>query len=177
MRERLLIAGAGGQGTLLIGKLLAGVALKTIPNVTFFPSYGIEVRGGTSSCQVVLSSEEIASPICESFDSMILMNKASLIRFSQLGGDGCLRIVGIPPVESIRLAGAIHIPALQIADKLGSTRVANFVLLGVYLARKPVVPVVDIEEELARMMKDKTPEFFELNLRAFHAGLNAGREQ
>ena len=63
MLERLLIAGSGGQGIVLIGRMLASVAVKNIPHVTFFPAYGAEVRGGTSNCQVVLSTKEIASPV------------------------------------------------------------------------------------------------------------------
>lgn len=177
MHERLLIAGSGGQGTLLIGKVLATVALKSIPNVTFFPSYGIEVRGGTSSCQVVLSSDEIASPVCESFDSMILMNEASVTRFLPLAGSGCLTIIGAHADQNGQRPGAVCIPAIELADKLGSTRVANFILLGVYLARKPVVPAADVEEQLSRMMKEKNEKLLQINLQAFRMGLKLGHEQ
>ena len=77
MLERVLIAGSGGQGVVLIGRIVATVALPRVPHITFFPSYGAEVRGGTSHCQVVLSSDEISSPLSERFDSLILMNQAS----------------------------------------------------------------------------------------------------
>ena len=79
MLERLLIAGSGGQGVLTIGKILARVAVDQVPHLTFFPDYGAEVRGGTSHCEVILSSDEIASPLAETVDSCIIMNEPSAI--------------------------------------------------------------------------------------------------
>ena len=77
MLERIFIAGSGGQGVLTTGKLLASVAVDHVDHLTFFPSYGAEVRGGTSNCQVVFSSNEIASPVSEEFDTLIIMNQES----------------------------------------------------------------------------------------------------
>ncbi|MFA7160272.1 MAG: 2-oxoacid:acceptor oxidoreductase family protein, partial [Kiritimatiellia bacterium] len=80
MLERILIGGTGGQGIVTVGKLLARAAIDAYPFVTFFPSYGAEVRGGTSSCQVILSTAEISSPLSERFDTVLAMNQQSARR-------------------------------------------------------------------------------------------------
>ena len=84
MLERVIFAGFGGQGVLTIGKMVAELGMDAFPQVTYFPSYGTEVRGGTANCQVILSSREIASPIVDTADSLILMNQPSLEKFFPL---------------------------------------------------------------------------------------------
>jgi len=176
MTERLLIAGSGGQGSVLIGKLLAGAAVGSTPFVTFFPAYGAEVRGGTSSCQVILSAREIASPVSETFDSMIIMNQASADFYGPKMGSDCLtlinsslcRVAGAAPVAAIR--------ATEIAEELGNARVANLVMLGAYLARKPLVPAGEIEREVKRLLPGGNASLIELNIKAFRAGAGAKKD-
>ena len=174
MNERLLIAGAGGQGIVLIGKLLATAAVKDIPHVTFFPAYGAEVRGGVSNCQVILSSREIASPLSEAFDSMLIMNQASADLYRSKMGPHCLTLMNRSLCRGTESPPTVLIRATEIAEKLGDARVANFVMLGAYLARKPFVAAADIEQEFKRLLVGKSAALIELNLRAFRTGMKQG---
>lgn len=171
MLERILIAGSGGQGIIFLGKLLAHLALDSLPHVTFFPCYGAEVRGGASFCQVMLSSEPIASPLAEQFDSMVLMNQPSTDRFfPQLAGTGTAFINS--SLSDIRNdPRVIRIPATETADQLGNVRAANLVMLGSWLIRKPLIPPAVVEDVLRRQMPDISPELQTINLKAFQAGL------
>ena len=174
MLERILIAGSGGQGVLLVGKLLATVAVDTIPHVTFFPVYTIEVRGGTANCQVILSSDEITSPVSDRFDSILLMNQASVERFSSLCGDGCLTLINASLCKISAGIAAAQVDATETANQLGDTRMANLVMLGAYLARKPLLDAGAVEREIRQVFSDKSPELAELNVKAFKAGLAPG---
>ena len=141
MEERILIAGAGGQGALTLGKFVAQVAMEE-HRVTFFPSYGAEVRGGTAHCHVVISDTEIADPVVEEATAMIVMNQASYARFApRMRPDGLLvtnssMVQPEPPVACGRL---LAIPASQRAIELGDIRVANIILLGAMNAARPVI--------------------------------------
>lgn len=138
--EEVIIAGFGGQGIILAGKLLAQTAMEAGKEVTYMPSYGAEVRGGTANCMVVIADEPIASPVVASPDSLIVMSKASLNKFtSRLRSGGLLvfnsSLIDVEP----QLDGSfdvLAIPADEIAVELGSPRSANMVALGAYLARR-----------------------------------------
>jgi len=172
MLERILITGAGGQGVVLIGRLLASVAVRTMPHVTFFPSYGAEVRGGTSACQVILSSREIASPLSEKFDSIIVMNQAGLDRFVRQMTRGCLVIINKSMCEKPSVPSKmVTVDATKTADSLGDTRVANFIMLGAFLGVKPLVSIQDTEEAIRELLTGKDPSLIELNIKAFRSGL------
>lgn len=171
MYERLLIAGSGGQGIILAGRLLATSAMSTVPHVTFFPSYGAEVRGGTSSCQVILSDREIASPLSEAFDGMMIMSQASLDRFLPRNGAGCLTVVNASLCRTPDLSSAVLVNATEMAKAIGDARVANMVMLGAYLAHKAVCQAADVEAALIKILADKNRDLVILNIRAFRTGL------
>jgi len=173
MLERLLTAGSGGQGIVLIGRLFASAAVKSIPHVTFFPAYGAEVRGGTSNCHVVLSSKEIASPVSEDVDSMIIMNQASLDKFLPMMTRNCLVLVNRSMCKIPARLSAISIPATERANQLGNTRTANFIMLGAYLARKRLVSPADIEKGMADVFAGKDKALTEINIQAFRIGLES----
>ena len=171
MHERIVIAGSGGQGVISLGKLLARLAVETIPHVTFFPAYGAEVRGGTSNCQVMLSSNEIAAPIAEKFDSILVMNQQSADHFiSSLEKDG-VAIVNQSLCKVHADARHVLVPASEIADRLGSAKAANFVMLGAWLTRKPLIPTRAIENAMTSHFPDAPPALIETNIQAFRAGL------
>lgn len=135
--EEVIIAGFGGQGIMLTGKLLAQTAMKANREVTYMPSYGAEVRGGTANCMVVISETEIACPVVSNPDSLIVMNKASLNKFGQRLKNNGLLIMNISLIDiepdldkSIEI---IALPADQIALELGNPKSANMVALGAYL--------------------------------------------
>jgi 2-oxoglutarate ferredoxin oxidoreductase subunit gamma len=171
MLERILIAGSGGQGIILLGKLLARLATESIPHVTFFPSYGAEVRGGTSNCQIILSSDEIASPVAEQFDSLLIMNQQSAARFLPGLAPAGLAVFNeslCHPANDKRVA---PVKATEIADRLGNVRAANFVMLGAWFKRKPVLPQAAIERQIRDSFADAKAALIELNLKAFQTGL------
>ena len=172
MLERVLIAGSGGQGIVLAGRLLAVAAVHKTEHVTFFPSYGAEVRGGTSNCQIILSSSEISSPLAEQFDSMLIMNQDSLDYYGEavkkspfvlLNSSLCRRPAGAGKI--------LEVPASGLAGKLGDIRVSNFIMIGAYLARKPVVVPEDFENAIRDSLARKGENILDLNLRAFRIGL------
>ncbi|MBU4198392.1 MAG: 2-oxoacid:acceptor oxidoreductase family protein [Verrucomicrobia bacterium] len=171
MLERILIAGSGGQGILLIGKMLAQLAIGKVPYLTFFPSYGAEVRGGTSNCQVILSSHEIASPLAEEFDSLMIMNQQSAPRFLPGLSPTGLAVINQSLCRLAHDKRFIMIRATDIADHLGNARAANFVMLGAWLAHKPLIPVPDVEQWIAESFTGAKPAVIEANLKAFQAGL------
>ena len=136
-RERVIFSGAGGQGLMLIGKLFAGQAVNKFPHVTFIPSYGAEVRGGTSNCLITLSDEEIASPMVEEADSVVVMNQPSAERFLPMLAEGGTAFVNLSMVDMPKgLACVVAVPATQWAQELGDIRAANMVMLGAYLGAK-----------------------------------------
>lgn len=138
--EEVIIAGFGGQGIILAGRLLAQTAMKAGKEVTYMPSYGAEVRGGTANCMVIIADEPIASPLVEKPDSLIVMNKASLNKFApRLKHTGLLimnsSLIDIRP----QLDGSIEIiavPADEVAVELGNQKVANMVAIGAYLQKR-----------------------------------------
>ncbi|MBU4212856.1 MAG: 2-oxoacid:acceptor oxidoreductase family protein [Verrucomicrobia bacterium] len=173
MHERILIAGSGGQGIVSLGKLLARLAAETIQHVTFFPAYGAEVRGGTSNCQVILSANEIAAPIAEMFDSMLIMNQQSAEHFmSSLDKNG-LTIVNQSLCKVHADSRHVLVPATEIADRLGSAKATNFVMLGAWLARKPLIPARAIENAMASHFPGASAALIDINIQAFRAGLAA----
>ncbi len=173
MLERLLIAGSGGQGIVMVGRLLASVAVKTVQYVTFFPAYGAEVRGGTSNCQVILSSGEIADPVPEELDSMIIMNQASADKFGHHVRKGCLLFINSSLCKVPASIPAVSVNATGMANKLGNICVANFIMLGAYLARRPYVAPADVEEGIEQALAGKDRALVDLNIQAFRSGLNS----
>jgi 2-oxoglutarate ferredoxin oxidoreductase subunit gamma len=171
MAERLLIAGSGGQGIIVMGKIVATAAMRKVSHVTFFPSYGAEVRGGSANCQVIFSADEIASPVPECFDTMILMNEASLSRFLPSAAPECLLLINSSLCRQDTPQAASRIAATDLADELGDTRAANFVMLGAYLARKPLLDPQHVEDEIRQAFAGKPPGLIDLNVQALRTGL------
>ena len=173
MLERILIAGSGGQGILLIGRLLARSAMQSVPHVTYFPAYGAEVRGGTSNCQIVLSSDEIHSPVPEQYDSMLILNQESALRFLPTRTATTRVILNTALCEPVGDPHVVSVRATDIANELGEIRAANFVMLGAYLAGKTVVPLTAIEEGIRHELAGKPEALIAMNIEALEIGLNA----
>lgn len=168
--ERIIFAGAGGQGIVFLGKLLANAALDSIPHITFFPSYGAEVRGGSSHCQVILSQKPIPSPVADRFEIMILMNQDSVTRFLPSLVEGGLALVNSSLCTAKLAPHRLFVPATRMADDLGDQRAANVVLLGVLLSQRRLVAPERIDAGLKEIWRDNKATL-ERNLAAFHAGL------
>ena len=172
MVERIVIAGAGGQGIVTLGKLIARAAMNVYEFLTFFPSYGAEVRGGASSCQVILSDTEISSPVAEEFDTVIAMSQAAADRFTPLLGAKSLGIINSTLCKTGRGRNVYAIHATKIADQLGNVKAANLVALGAMLARKPVVPPAAMEKHIKQSFSSLPKAIADINLRAFYWGLS-----
>ena len=172
----VIMAGFGGQGLMFIGKLLAYSAMKTGKHVTWIPSYGPEMRGGTANCTIVISDEEIGSPVITSPQAMIIMNNPSLKAFeSRLRPRGVLFLNTSLITHQVtrRDLEVIAIPANDIATQVGEKRVANMVMLGAYAAKTGVVSKEVILEGLKEFFEKKS-EFLDVNARAFEKGMEYG---
>lgn len=138
--EGVIIAGFGGQGIILAGKLLAQTAMEAGKEVTFMPSYGAEMRGGTSNCTITIADEPIASPVVSRSDSLIIMSKASLTKFAPRLKEGGLLVMNSSSIDSEPSVGetakVVAIPADDIAGEIGNPKAANMVMLGAYLGKK-----------------------------------------
>ncbi|UCE99501.1 MAG: 2-oxoacid:acceptor oxidoreductase family protein [Planctomycetota bacterium] len=163
--EEVIVAGFGGQGTMLAGKLLAHTAMKAGREVTYMPSYGAEVRGGTANCMVIIADEKIASPVVSKPNSAIVMNKASLTKFAPRVKKGGLLIMNSSLIdEKPRLDESIdvlQVPANDIAVELGNQKAANMVALGAYLQKRglfsPDAAAESLPDVLARRYHNTLP--------------------
>jgi len=175
MEERILIAGSGGQGALTIGKFIAQVAMAD-HRVTFFPSYGAEVRGGTAHCHVVISDHEIANPVVDEATVLVLMNQMSYRRFaSRLRPDGLLVVNStMVRAEPATACGQlVAVPASQLASEMGDLRVANVILLGAMNTARPLLD----EQAVYRTMEEvlghdaSKSRLLDLNKQAYQVGV------
>lgn len=172
--EELIIAGFGGQGIILSGKLLAQTAMKAGKEVTYMPSYGAEVRGGTANCMVVVSQTEIACPVVGKPDSLIIMNKASLTKFGpRLKKAGLLimnsSLINTEPQldDSIEV---VPVPADDLAVELGSPKSANMVALGAYLQKRGHLTIDTAAEALPDVLAKRYHKTLPVNIEALRRG-------
>lgn len=172
MTERILIAGAGGQGVMLLGKIIARAAIKQGLNVTWLPSYGAEVRGGTAHCLVTLSDSSIGSPCVDKADTMIIMNEPSLERFKYRIKKNGLLIVNESLVKSEIACSvrAIMHPFTDISLKLGNIKVANMVALGCYLSYKRIIDVDNVFKAIEEIAPVDRKDLIRVNKDAVSAG-------
>jgi len=171
--EDIVMAGFGGQGLMFIGKLLAYSAMKEGKHTTWIPSYGPEMRGGTANCTVMVSSEEIGSPVTPHPKSVIIMNNPSMEAFEpRLQSNGLLLLsssfVNRPPTRSD--VKVVSVPASELASEAGNERAANMVMLGVYVGLTKVVSKESVIAGLKELFAKKI-DAFEANVRAFSEGL------
>jgi 2-oxoglutarate ferredoxin oxidoreductase subunit gamma len=171
--EEIVIAGFGGQGALSMGQLVAYAAMTEGKEVSWMPSYGPEMRGGTANCIVIVSPERISSPIVTRFDAAIVLNQPSLEKFEPAVRPGGLILyerstVASPPtredVERLGVDGAAE------ALGLGTKQVANVVLLGAYLARRPTVSAASVVKALASVLPPHRQHLVAVNERALARG-------
>jgi 2-oxoglutarate ferredoxin oxidoreductase subunit gamma len=174
MLIKTVFAGFGGQGVLSMGLNLAQAAMTEGKNVTYLPSYGAEVRGGTANCTVAISDEEIASPVASAPEFVVAMNKPSVTRFQNQIQSGGVLIINSTLVDAEISRGDIDIvkvPAGEIADKLGSPKSANMVMLGTFIKKSNLVSISTVVEELKNTLKKKE-KLIAINEKALMAGYN-----
>jgi 2-oxoglutarate ferredoxin oxidoreductase subunit gamma len=172
MLIKTIIAGFGGQGVMSMGLSLAQAAMLEAKNVTYLPSYGAEVRGGTANCTVVISDDEIASPVASSPEFVIAMNQPSAVRFQNQIQSGGLFFINSSLVESEISRGDINIvsiPANSIAENLGSPRSANMVMLGAFIKKSGLVSLDSVIDALKSILGSKQ-KLVAVNEKALKAG-------
>jgi len=179
MYTEIVLAGFGGQGVLLIGKLLAYAGMRAGLEVTWMPAYGPEMRGGTCNCTVVLSDRPIGSPISKSPHGLIVLNLPSLDKFEETVRPGGVLIVNSslinrPPRRSD--VTAVLVPANEIAIEVGNAKAANMVALGAYLGASGIASLDQVQTIVAESFAAK-PALVELNRQALARGYDLGRQQ
>ena len=173
MTHSYLIAGFGGQGLLFAGKFLAYKGLLENKEVSWLPSYGPEMRGGTASCSVIIGDEPVGSPIVEHPDALMVMNLPSLNRYEQAVQPGGTIFVDSTLVERKLERSdvkAIYVPATRLAVENGMTSLANMILTGKILAEMGEFDMDGVQAALKKVVSAKHPEMFDLNLKALQIG-------
>jgi 2-oxoglutarate ferredoxin oxidoreductase subunit gamma len=174
--SEIVFAGFGGQGILSMGKFLAYAGMDAGLNVSWLPSYGPEMRGGTANCSVIVTDENIGSPIVYEASAVVAMNKPSLDKFEKAVVKGGLIVLDsdlIDRMPSRDDVEVIALPAQKIAEEVGSVKIANMVLLGALIERTGVVTMDQILTSLKAHGKEK---FFQMNKDALEKGAELVRK-
>ena len=178
MERNLIVAGFGGQGVMMLGTLLGQATCdSTDKHVTYFPSYGAAMRGGTANCYVVISDDEIGAPVMDTVEDLIVFNEPSLHKFlPRLKADGILFVnSSIVTSEADRDdIKVVKVPVTQMAIEMGNPKVLNIIMLGAYIGATGVVPKEVIIETIKNKLGKKKPEFLPMNLEAFEKGFEIG---
>lgn len=179
MYQDVVIAGFGGQGVLLAGKILARAGMLEGKHVTWFPSYGAEIRGGTANCTVIISDTEIGSPVVQHPSAMLILNDASFVKFEpRIRPAGQLflntSLVSRPAGRSDIVR--IDVRANDIAEELGDIRIANMVMLGAFLKKTGVVALGSVLSALTAILPPRRHSLLTLNEQALKCGGEVCRE-
>ena len=173
MTTQILIAGFGGQGILFAGKFLANKGLLEGRQLSWLPSYGPEMRGGTANCSVVLSDEPVGSPIVNKPDVLIVMNLPSLDKYEDAVVPGGTIFVDSTLIgRKVRRADvrAFYLPATQLAQQNGISSLANMIMLGKVLRECDFTGFDNIEDAVRSVVSAKHADLFEVNLKALKLG-------
>ena len=174
MTEEVVIAGFGGQGVLSMGMILCYSGIMEDKEVSWMPSYGPEMRGGTANCIAIVSDKKVSSPIISKFDTVIALNQPSVDKFESMIKPGGLLIyestnVITPPTRSdIDIVG---IPASAEAAKMNNTKIMNMIVLGAFLKKKPIIKFENIIEGLKQVLPDRYHHLIPLNTDALNRGM------
>lgn len=177
--HEIIFAGFGGQGVLSMGQIIAYSAMIEEKEISWMPSYGPEMRGGTANCIVIVSPERISSPIISRFDSVIALNQPSMDKFEHSVKPGGLllyeqsTIINLPTRADIEVMG---IPANEEAQKLGKKQVANMILVGAFLERRPIVKIENIIKALKKVLPERHHHLIPLNEQALALGSRIAKE-
>ena len=178
--HELIVAGFGGQGVLSLGQIIAYAAMIEGKEVSWMPSYGPEMRGGTANCIVIVSQNRISSPIISKFDSAIILNQPSLEKFEKSVKPGGFlmyegsTVISLPTRKDIDL---LSVSATEEANKLQKKQVANMILLGAFLSRKPIIEINNVMAALKKVLPERHHHLLPLNEKALEIGTVLGRAQ
>jgi len=176
MNESVIMSGFGGQGIMLMGQLLCYAGMHEGKNVSWMPSYGPEMRGGTANCTVMISTERVGSPVTRFPHSLVAMNRASLDKFEAAVRPGGFLLLNSSLVDrdpartDLRV---VKVPANRIAEEAGTLQVTNLAALGAYVAGTSVVSLDSVLIALRRMIPDHRKELLAVNEEALRRGAEA----
>ena len=173
MYQGIRISGFGGQGVISAGYLLAQAGMMEGKEVSFFPAYGAEMRGGTANCSVVVATDEVSTPIVSSPDTVIVFNEPSLAKFEPMVKPGGLLIINSSLVNSKATRKDIkvlYVPCNEVAGELGNAKIMNMVALGAFAAATGAMTIDAIAKALPKVYKKLKPEVIELNVKALKRG-------
>ena len=177
--RNVIMAGFGGQGVMLIGNLLAQAAMEKGLHVTFVPAYGVEMRGGTANCTVVLDDRPIGSPVVQRPLSIIVLNQPSHDKFQGKLADGGVQIVNSSLVDATQVDSsmqAVLIPANDMAGKLGNPRLLNMAALGAWIRATNALPLEAVQDALHRVISSHYAKLIPANAAALAMGYDFARE-
>ncbi|MFB3844193.1 MAG: 2-oxoacid:acceptor oxidoreductase family protein [Candidatus Cloacimonadaceae bacterium] len=174
MKYEIICAGFGGQGVLTIGKFIAQAGMAEGKNVSWLPSYGPEMRGGTANVMTVVSDSPIASPIVSYPDILVALNQPSLDKFGASVRPGGWIIINTDMCphginrDDVKIVSA---PMSKLANEIGDMLVLNMIAIGIVIAKTGVIKYETLETQLTDYLKDKNPKLLELNLKAVKKGM------
>lgn len=173
MTEEILIAGFGGQGVLSMGKIIAYSGLMQDMEVSWMPSYGPEMRGGTANVTVIISSERISSPIIKSFDTAILLNQQSMDKFEHSVKPGGVLIYdsnGITRHPERKDITIYRVDATEEASRMKSPKTFNMIVLGGFLKVKPIIKLENVVKGLRKSLPERHHNLIPMNEKALERG-------
>lgn len=176
--HEIIFAGFGGQGVLSMGQIIAYASMIENKEVSWMPSYGPEMRGGTANCTVIVSDSRISSPMISRFDSGIVLNQPSLEKFEpSIKPNGLLMyeqstVISPPTRTDIEL---ISIPAIEEAEKLNKKQVANMIMVGAFLEKRPIVKIETILSALKKVLPERHHHLIPVNETALLKGQELAR--
>jgi len=180
MLIRTIFSGFGGQGVLSMGSTLATAAMLEGRYVTYLPTYGVEVRGGTANCTVVVSDEEIASPVASEPEYLVAMNQPSFARFQsilQAGGLLCANSSLVNTDSARSDIEILAIPTSELAEELGTIKVANMIMLGALVRASNMISYDAMLENLVEILGEGKARLIELNREALGLGYNYAKDR
>ncbi len=173
MNQEIIMAGFGGQGIMMMGKLLTYAGMKEDKEVSWMPSYGPEMRGGTANCTVIISDKKIPSPMSSKPDSIIVMNLPSLDKFLPKVKSGGTVFINSSLIEEEVTRDdvkVIKVPANKIANEIGNSKIANMVMLGSFVEEKKIVKPETVKDSLENVLSARNQKLIDLNVRALEKG-------
>lgn len=179
MKTELICSGFGGQGALTIGKFLAKAGMQEGMNVSWLPSYGPEMRGGTANVSTVISTDAIASPLVTNPDILIALNQPSIDKFGPNIKPGGLMIANedmCPHKLERDDIEVVYAPMSSIAKEIGSQKVLNMVAIGVVIGKKNLIKFETLKKDLTEFLEKRNPELLKANLKAISKGIEIGKK-
>jgi 2-oxoglutarate ferredoxin oxidoreductase subunit gamma len=179
MLIKTIFSGFGGQGVLSMGNTLANAAMLQGKFVTYLPSYGAEVRGGTANCTVAIGDDEIASPVASEPDFVVSMNQPSFLKFQSILQSGGLILVNSSMINVSAARGdieVVEVPTSELAEKLGNIKAANMVMLGAFIKASNLVSLPLMLKNLPEILGAGRAKLIKINKEALETGYNYIKE-